>query len=116
MGGKEKLTNDPSEYIRDRGKHARGRQERGEIAHPDRLHRREDDVADAAHERRGEQHEAALLRLVGHVCRDKGGEEGDEVWGRGEALGVEGAVAHVFEDGGQVDGQGGVGDVGAEIH
>ena len=48
--------------------------------------------------------------------RDEGGEEGDEVWGRGEALGVEGAVAHVFEDGGQVDGQGGVGDVGAEIH
>ena len=56
------------------------------------------------------------MGFVGHVCRDEGEEEGDEVRGRGEALGVDGAVAHVFEDGGEVDGEGGVGDVGAEVH
>ena len=47
---------------------------------------------------------------------EEGGEEGDEVRGRGEALGVDGAVAHASEDGGEVDWEGGVGDVGAEVH
>ena len=56
------------------------------------------------------------MGFVGHVGRYKGEEEGDEVGGRGEALGVDGAVAHVFEDGGEVDREGGVGDVGAEVH
>ena len=110
------LTNDPSEDVGDGGEDARGRQKRGEIPHPDRLHRREDDVADPADEGGRDEDEAALLGLVGYVGGDEGEEEGDEVRGRGEALGVDGAVAHVFEDGGEIDGEGGVGDVGAEVH
>ena len=43
-------------------------------------------------------------------------DEGDEIWWGGESLGLQGCVAHFFDDGGEEDGEAGEGDVGAEEH
>lgn len=48
-------------------------------------------------------------------CKDHK-EEGDEVGGRGQALGVYGREAHLGEDGGEEDGEGGEGHVAGEVH
>lgn len=57
-------------------------------------------------------------RASTHRVRDVGcrqdDEEGDKVGGRREGLRRQGVVAHCAEDGGQEDGQGGVGHVGEE--
>ncbi len=43
-------------------------------------------------------------------------DEGDKIWGGRESLGLQGCVAHFFDDGGEEDGEAGEGDVGAEEH
>lgn len=57
--------------------------------------------------------------MLGSVCDVGCGydeQEGEEVGGRGEALGGEVGEAHFGEDCGEEDGQGGEGDVAGEVH
>ena len=105
----------PSQDIRDSRKHARRGEEDGKVADADRFYSSEDNVADCADEGGDDEDETALLGAVGDEGGDEGAEEGDEVRGCGEALGVDAAVAHLYEDEGHVDGEAGVGDVGAEV-
>ena len=76
----------------------------------------EQDVTECADQGEEDDGDAALLGAVCDVggCDDE--EEGDEVGGRGEALGVDGGEAHFGEDGREEDGEGGEGDVAGEVH
>ena len=57
------------------------------------------------------------LFVVGDANRRRAyRDEGDEIWWGGEGLGLQGCVAHFFDDGGKEDGEAGEGDVGAEEH
>ena len=43
-------------------------------------------------------------------------DEGDQIWWGGESLGLQGCVAHLFNNSREEDGKAGEGDVGAEEH
>ena len=54
--------------------------------------------------------------VVGEVGCEEDGDECDEVGWGGEGLGLKGCVAHFLDYGGEEDGEGGEGYVGAEEH
>ena len=59
---------------------------------------------------------AAGAKTVGEIRCEEDDDEGQEVGWCGEGLGDDGGVAHGLDDGGEEDGHGGEGHVGAEEH
>jgi len=110
------VVQDPGEDVADAGEDAGGGEEDAGVARPSLLGGGEEDVAEGAGKGEEEDHEAALLGAVGDVGRGDGEEEGEKVGWGGEALGLDGGEAHLGEDGGEEDGEGGEGDVAGEVH
>lgn len=74
------------------------------------------DVAGCANQGHDDYCDTALLGPIGIPGGEDYEEEGDEIRGGGEALGVYGGETHFGEDGREEDGEGGEGDVAGEVH
>ena len=110
------VVEDPGEDVADAGEDAGGCKEDAGIPRSGFLCRGQQDVAESADEGEDEDDETALLGAVRDVgCRDDE-KEGDEVGRGGQPLGIDGGEAHLGEDGGEEDGEGGEGDVAGEVH
>lgn len=107
---------DPDRRQRDGREDARADEEGREVAHTGRRYRREQRAARAADAAEAEDEEAAVLHAVGRVACGDADDVGGEVRGRGQALGVQGGVAHGLQDCGEVCGERAEGGVDTEDH
>lgn len=116
MHGRVRLTHRPSQDVGDRGKHPCRGKIHGKIPHAHALDSRQNQIPDPAQCSSEHNDKSTLLDPVAEESDQDGKKEAHKIGRRRKALSIDGAIAHIFEDGGEEERQTGVAHIGTKVH